>query len=404
MRIVVFISNISRSSGGMSSAWDLAESLKQVGHEVSVLVNRKDIRNYYTQPSITSFPYSNIFLATSEINGRQSTKPNGTGLVAKSFQTLFRNRKRCHKALERADLIIDAVSLDSTQLNWLRQLNTKARVIRNHAGSPTKFKDHWLGHLSDLSSTEPWARYYEYCSRYNGLLFQSEQQEEEFWANLKEDLKIKTITIRPSCEEEKISKVINHNKEIYDSKFFNVAIVGSIQYVKGIDLALEVLRLVKDKKFLFHFVGSYYPNHTEHGKYYREILGLIDQFQLSDRVIFHGHRADYLDYMQDANLILQPSRQEGVSRILREAMFMKKPIMAFEISGTQTLLEDKKTAHLIKAYDVKAMAERLERWLEVPNDEKDRIVNNAFESYLKTNSRSIYLDMVAKKIPQFIES
>lgn len=283
-------------------------------------------------------------------------------------------------------------------------MNTKVKIIRNHAGSPAKFKDHWLGHLSDLSSTEFWARYYEYCSRYDGLLFQSKQQEKEFWANLKVDLKIKTKTIWLSCEEERISKVVEVKRKVFNSDFFNVAIIGSIQFVKGTDLAIEALNLIKEDraKFKFHFVGSYYPDHEEHGKYFQDIQNLVKDYQLEERAVFYGHKSDYLDYMCGADLILQPSREEGVSRILREAMFMRKPIMAFCISGTASLLKDHESADLIEPYSIADLAIRLKEYGLPSQEDRELKIERTYDSFMAHNSKRVYLNEIKKKMTGFM--
>jgi glycosyltransferase involved in cell wall biosynthesis len=88
---------------------------------------------------------------------------------------------------------------------------------------------------------------------------------------------------------------------------------------------------------------------------------------LGSRVLFTGHRADARGVMGAADVVVIPSLSEGLSNVALEALAAGRPIVATAVRGNRELLADGRTALLVPADDVRAMAEAIRRILQDPS-------------------------------------
>jgi glycosyltransferase involved in cell wall biosynthesis len=84
------------------------------------------------------------------------------------------------------------------------------------------------------------------------------------------------------------------------------------------------------------------------------------------RVLFTGHRPDARAIMGAADVVVIPSRSEGLSNVALEALAAGRPIVATEVRGNRELLADGRTALLVPPDDPQAMSEAIRRILEDP--------------------------------------
>ncbi len=78
-----------------------------------------------------------------------------------------------------------------------------------------------------------------------------------------------------------------------------------------------------------------------------ELLRCRDQWKLSDRVYFLGHRNDTADIMASFDVLLSCSEYEGQSNSLLEAMSQGIPVIATDIPGNRDLVLDGQTGLLV---------------------------------------------------------
>jgi glycosyltransferase involved in cell wall biosynthesis len=78
---------------------------------------------------------------------------------------------------------------------------------------------------------------------------------------------------------------------------------------------------------------------------------------VADRVRFLGHRHDVPDLVAAADVFVLPSRWEGSSLALLEAMAAGKPVVATAVGGTRELVTDGETGILVPPDDATALAD-----------------------------------------------
>lgn len=89
----------------------------------------------------------------------------------------------------------------------------------------------------------------------------------------------------------------------------------------------------------------------------REALAaLLDRPRLREHVWFAGERDDVADVMRGLDCFVLPSRAEGVSNTILEAMASRLPVVATRVGGNAELIESGMTGLLVPAADSDALA------------------------------------------------
>ncbi len=87
---------------------------------------------------------------------------------------------------------------------------------------------------------------------------------------------------------------------------------------------------------------------------------------LADRIVFAGYVADTRQVYAAADILLMPSRFEGLPMTLLEAMAMGLPVVASKLDGIAEVIEDGREGFLIESNDTHGFVERTASLLENP--------------------------------------
>jgi len=89
----------------------------------------------------------------------------------------------------------------------------------------------------------------------------------------------------------------------------------------------------------------------------RESLqALARALHVADRVRFLGERPDVADLIEAADLVVLPSRHEGLSNVILEAMRGERPVVATRTGGNVELVDHGRTGLLVEVGDHRALA------------------------------------------------
>ncbi len=98
-----------------------------------------------------------------------------------------------------------------------------------------------------------------------------------------------------------------------------------------------------------------------------ETRGLSDAGGFAERFRFPGDRADVPDFLRAADLFVHPSREEGFSNAILEAMAAGLPVTAFDVGGNPEAVEEGVTGLLAPARDAGALSEAIGTLLADPS-------------------------------------
>src|SRR5580658_4657541 len=172
----------------------------------------------------------------------------------------------------------------------------------------------------------------------------------------------KVVTIPNGIEIEKLAAAggcaaMRHSLRLEDASPLIVT-VGHIRRVKGYDVLLraaaEVCRAYPKATFLI--VGSVQEQDCD-----RNLQDLVRQFNLVRNVRFLGKMENerVWSLLKLCDVFCQPSRSEGMSNALLEAMGCGLPCVATAVGGTPEVLEDGRTGYIIPNEDHQAAANRI---------------------------------------------
>lgn len=105
--------------------------------------------------------------------------------------------------------------------------------------------------------------------------------------------------------------------------------VGSLRAVKDQATLIRAIKLIKGVELLL--VGD--------GPMRGELSILINELNLNDRVFLLGHRPDIMNIMKKAFVYVQPSRYEGMSMAILEALASGLPIVSSDVPGMRSLID-----------------------------------------------------------------
>lgn len=118
-------------------------------------------------------------------------------------------------------------------------------------------------------------------------------------------------------------------------------VVGLLNVAKGQDLALRALASPMLANVHLAFAGS--------GEQEAELRALARELGVESRVHFLGWRDDVPRLLASCDVLLLPSRWEGMPYIVLEAMAAGRPVVATPVDGARALLADGRAGRLCRS-------------------------------------------------------
>ena len=160
---------------------------------------------------------------------------------------------------------------------------------------------------------------------------------------------------------------------------------------KGQDLLLELMRMDKWKSRGIQL--SFYGNGNN-----KESLRAQAQRHELDGISFCGHCDNVADIWKDHQLLILPSRFEGLPLALVEAMLCARPVVVTDVAGNAELVDDNETGFVAATPTVAALDEALERaWQRRADWEAMGLeASRRIRKYIPPNPAELFADEVER--------
>lgn len=159
-----------------------------------------------------------------------------------------------------------------------------------------------------------------------------------------------------------------------------ICTVARLHWIKGIEYILEALALLRQRgiDFEYHILGE--------GDDYKRLFFAAHQFNLNDCVVFHGKKsqAEINEQLAISDLFIMYSLDEGFCNSVLEAQAMGCLTL---VSNNPALMEnvlDGETGWVVPGRNPKALAESVEKVLNLPEIDRRRIRENAMQRVKQT--------------------
>lgn len=136
-----------------------------------------------------------------------------------------------------------------------------------------------------------------------------------------------------------------------------VGLVGRLHDLKGVDLMIEAVPLIKAlaPRLQVVVIGN--------GPEEKALRQLAKERDASDVVRFAGYRSDARRFMSALDVLALPSRDEANPLSVLEAMACRKPVVAARVGGVPEVVVEGVTGLLIPPENIRALAEAVLRLL-----------------------------------------
>jgi L-malate glycosyltransferase len=132
-----------------------------------------------------------------------------------------------------------------------------------------------------------------------------------------------------------------------------ITTVGNIRRVKGHDIfirsAAEALSQFPDATFSI-------AGEVLEPDYFAELQALVGELNLSGRFHFSGGITNLREHLAAADIFVLPSRSEGFSNAIVEAMAASLPVVATDVGGNAEAVQDGVSGIIVPSEDVAALS------------------------------------------------
>ncbi|MGI4831591.1 MAG: glycosyltransferase family 4 protein [Janthinobacterium lividum] len=142
-----------------------------------------------------------------------------------------------------------------------------------------------------------------------------------------------------------------------------ITTIGNIRRVKGHDILIRAAAQV-----VARFPGTTFTvaGAILEPDYYAELEALVEELGLERNFHFVGNVTDLTTHLRQADMFVLPSRSEGFSNALIEAMASGLPTIATRVGGNAEAVQDGVSGCIVEPEDASALATAMLRLLESP--------------------------------------
>jgi L-malate glycosyltransferase len=146
-----------------------------------------------------------------------------------------------------------------------------------------------------------------------------------------------------------------------------VTTVGNIRRVKGHDIFIKAAASLVPR---FPNVSFSIAGDVLEPDYFAELQTLVRDLHLSDHFHFVGGITNIHEYLSTADIFVLPSRSEGFSNAIVEAMAASLPVLATEVGGNAESVKDGVNGFLVPPEDPSALSAAIAHLLSNPAQAK----------------------------------
>ncbi len=176
-----------------------------------------------------------------------------------------------------------------------------------------------------------------------------------------------------------------------------LAVIGRLSPEKGVDIFLNAFSLLRNKTKVHAVIVGDGQERAALEEQSRRLL-------CEKQVVFTGYTTSVEKYLQAADLVVLPSRSEGIPNVLLEAMSYGKPVIATTVGGVPEVVTHGQEGLLVPPKSPEILAEAIDALLDKPKAMamygkagKQRVLDQFSPEKRKMQILSVYAEVLQQQ-------
>ena len=170
----------------------------------------------------------------------------------------------------------------------------------------------------------------------------------------------------------------------FNTEKFKILLPGRLTRWKGQEMFIESLKLLKTKHKKENFQAIILGSHQGRSAYFKKLLSMIEKYNLKNNIFFLQHTREMPVAYYISDVVVSSSIEpEAFGRISVEAQAMRRPILASDHGGSKETIINGKSGFLFENEKPEALAENLNKLMEMDKDKLQSIGNEGRKNILK---------------------
>lgn len=166
--------------------------------------------------------------------------------------------------------------------------------------------------------------------------------------------------------------------------------IGRVMKDKGIEEYFDMAKNLKQKypQIEFHILGRCEEQYEDR----------LKALQEDGIIIWHGVVLDVRPYIKNSFATILPSYHEGMANVLLESCAAGRPVIASDINGCKEAIDDGVNGFLCKVKDTEDLTAKVERFINLPYEEKVKMGLAARKKVEQEFDRNIVINAYLNEI------
>ena len=148
-------------------------------------------------------------------------------------------------------------------------------------------------------------------------------------------------------------KIDGYNKKFTKSKIVKIILLANLIPYKNHKLVIKACNIIKDLDFQVSFVGEGSASYT------KELEDLILMYNIRDKFNFCGRIKNVGKIINESDIGILSSDEEGFSNSILEYMARKLPVLATNVGGNSEIIEHNNNGYIVEKGDHENFAKYL---------------------------------------------
>lgn len=190
-------------------------------------------------------------------------------------------------------------------------------------------------------------------------------------------------------------KLVREKLEVPEDAFLMIS-VGELNKNKNHRVVIDAIYMLRDKNIYYILCGK--------GPEKERLNKIIKQYGLNSQIKMLGFRQDIPELLSSSDCFIFPSKREGLSVAVMEAMAVGLPIIASDIRGNRDLVKHRVNGYLCKGENKEQFKKKIFRIKNISEEKIEkfkkvnRILSNTWEiELINSHIKKIYIKILKEE-------